>query len=286
MTIAKILSDDLAGSGMGYLIGLSLRMTLIAIEGVWSKKIHYSNFNLRELKITFQLYVAGRIVRIFYGAIVTVLFIWTYEHHLLNLPQSSIILAPLVFLLTDFCYYWTHRYTHQIKLGWADHLPHHSAKHMNMTAGVRLGVAHLFSFSWSFYWVVILLGVPPGMLFVVHSFLMVHQFWIHTEMIPKLGWAEYVLNTPSHHRVHHGKNPEYIDKNFGGFFIVWDRLFGTFKEEDSKVKVDYGVGEPIEDEGFLAIAFLGWRNLWSELQSRKTLSVLFEKTSSRRAGFD
>lgn len=147
-----------------------------------------------------------------------------------------------VFLLDDFAYYWMHRVSHVVNLLWAGHVVHHSSEEFNLTVALRQSSLHGFM-SWVFYLPLAFLGVPATMWFICHGLNLVYQFWVHTREINRLGPLEWVMNTPSHHRVHHGINPEYQDKNFAGTLIIWDRLFGTFEPEVAPPV--YGITKPL-----------------------------------------
>lgn len=162
------------------------------------------------------------------------------------------------FLGVDFCYYWFHRMSHEVNAFWAAHVVHHQSEDYNLAVALRQGALQSV-FSWVFYLPLAVLGFPPVMFLTVSSINTLYQFWIHTRAIGKLGPLEWVLNTPSHHRVHHGRNPRYIDRNHAATFIIWDRMFGTFQEEDEEVV--YGITTP------LASLNPVWANLhyWVEL---------------------
>jgi sterol desaturase/sphingolipid hydroxylase (fatty acid hydroxylase superfamily) len=162
-------------------------------------------------------------------------------------PEGGVDAAALaswaaVFCLDDFAYYWMHRASHVVNLLWAGHVVHHSSEEFNLTVALRQSSLHGFM-SWLFYLPLAVLGIPPTMWVVCHGLNLVYQFWIHTREIGRLGPVEAVLNTPSHHRVHHGVNPEYQDRNFAGALIVWDRLFGTFEPE--RAEPVYGITKPL-----------------------------------------
>ena len=173
---------------------------------------------------------------------------WVQQHwsvqHVLPLPAWSH--APLawitVFLLDDLAYYWMHRSSHVVNLLWAGHVVHHSSEEFNLTVALRQSSLHGLM-SWLFYLPIALLGVPVTMWLVCHALNLVYQFWIHTREVDRLGPLEWILNTPSHHRVHHGINPEYQDKNFAGTLIIWDRFFGTFEPE--RAPAVYGITKPL-----------------------------------------
>jgi alkylglycerol monooxygenase len=180
------------------------------------------------------------------------------SHRLFEIPATGAWAWAACFLGVDFLYYWFHRSCHEVGAGWAAHVVHHQSEEYNLSVALRQGALQP-AFSWVFYLPLALLGFPPAMFLVVSSFNTLYQFWIHTRLIGRLGPLEWVLNTPSHHRVHHGRNPKYIDRNHGGTLIVWDRLFGTFGEEQDEPV--YGITKPLASWNPV------WANLhqWSEM---------------------
>jgi len=200
---------------------------------------------------------------LFYGATLLSVHARAQEHALLEL-RPPLLVWGVALLGVDFLYYWWHRASHRVRLLWAAHVVHHQSEDMNFAVALRQAPLTNFTIV-PFYLPLSLLGVPPFQLAVAASLNTLYQFWIHTELIPKLGPLEWVLNTPSHHRAHHGVNPRYIDKNYGGTLIVWDRLFGTFEEESEPVV--YGTTEPLRSfdplwaqlEPVLALARGSWR---------------------------
>ena len=151
--------------------------------------------------------------------------------------------AVVLFIGVDFFYYWAHRKSHEISLFWVGHIVHHQSEDYNLSVALRQGTFQKL-FTAPFFWPLAILGFDPVWFLFIGAFVTVYQFWIHTEYIDKMGWFEWIFNTPSHHRVHHGRDPEYIDKNHGGTLIIWDRIFGTFKEET--VTPNYGVTEQLK----------------------------------------
>lgn len=183
-------------------------------------------------------------------------YAFAFEHlALLRLPAQAWWVWLLAFVLYDFCYYWLHRLGHERNVLWAAHSVHHQSEEYNLTTALRQ-TSSGFIFSWIFYLPLALVGVPPVVFITVASLNLLYQFWVHTRHIAKLGWLEWVLITPSNHRVHHAQNPAYLDRNYGGVFILWDRLFGTFKEEDPAEPVVFGVTTPLAS----------WNPLWANLQ--------------------
>ena len=169
-----------------------------------------------------------------------------------EIPLSSPWAWVACFLGVDFCYYWFHRVSHRVNAVWATHVVHHQSEEYNLAVALRQGAFQGW-FSWVFYLPLAVLGFPPLMFLTLSAFDTLYQFWIHTRVIGKLGPLEWVLNTPSHHRVHHACNPKYIDRNYAGTLIIWDRLFGSFKEErDEPV---YGITKPLRS----------WNPVWANL---------------------
>jgi alkylglycerol monooxygenase len=169
-------------------------------------------------------------------------YAWVHaELRVMDLAPSAWTWA-LLFVLVDLCYYWFHRASHEVGFLWAAHAVHHQSEEYNLTTALRQSALQP-GFSWVFYLPLAVLGFPPSMFVVMVALNTLYQFWIHTRLIERLGPLEWVLNTPSHHRVHHGQNEEYRDRNHGGTLIVWDRLFGTFAPE--RAPVVYGVTEPL-----------------------------------------
>jgi sterol desaturase/sphingolipid hydroxylase (fatty acid hydroxylase superfamily) len=146
----------------------------------------------------------------------------------------------VAFVAYDFFYYWFHRISHERQIFWASHVAHHQSEDYNLSTALRQTGTGFF-LTWVFYVPLFVIGVPSYVFVSVASVNLIYQFWVHTEHVPKLGWFELFFVSPSNHRVHHAQNEEYIDKNYGGVFIIWDRLFGTFKEEEDEVSCIYGI---------------------------------------------
>ena len=156
-----------------------------------------------------------------------------------QLPADSVLLWVVTFVVYDCLYYWKHRYGHQWRIMWASHSAHHQSEEYNLSTALRQTGTDYIGFI--FYLPLYLAGVPVEVIISVGSLNLIYQFWVHTEHVRRIGFLEWILVTPSNHRVHHARNPEYIDKNYGGFFIIWDRLFGTFKDEQIEQPCVYGV---------------------------------------------
>ena len=174
---------------------------------------------------------------------------------LFELPAHSLWVWIGAFVLYDFCYYWLHRCGHERNILWAAHSVHHQSEDYNLSTALRQ-TSTGFLLSWIFYLPLAVLGVPLVVFVTVAALNLLYQFWVHTRHIGKLGWYEWFFVTPSNHRAHHAQNALYMDRNYGGVFILWDRLFGTYQEEDDNEPVVFGVTTPLAS----------WNPLWANLQ--------------------
>lgn len=197
------------------------------------------------------------------------LYFYVYEYMSLPHLPLNIVTVVCCILLADFAYYWDHRVMHRIGIGWATHTVHHSSPHFNMSVAYRFGPLDAV-FPIAFSLPIVMLGFNPWMLLFVELFVQTFQAILHTEVIKKLPRPiEYIFNTPSHHRVHHASNPQYLDKNYAGILIIWDRMLGTFAEE--KEQVVYGITEPLNSINPLKVFFHGFTRLYGQMKSAKGL---------------
>jgi alkylglycerol monooxygenase len=179
---------------------------------------------------------------------------------LFDLPEPSWLVFIACFLAVDFCYYWFHRKSHEVGAMWAAHSVHHQSEEYNLSVALRQGAFQSF-FSWIFYLPLAVIGFSPATFITCSALNTLYQFWVHTRLIKTMGPIEWIFNTPSHHRVHHGRNPKYIDRNHAGVLIIWDRMFGTFvPETDEPV---YGVVKPLASFNPLWANFAGWADLFA-----------------------
>ena len=217
---------------------------------------------------------------------------WAWTHRIYTMPLDTVPALALLVVGQEFFYYWFHRCSHRIRWFWASHAVHHSPNQLNLSAAYRFGWTGLLAGSTVFYVPLVWIGFPPAAIFATLSLNLLYQFWLHTTWIPKLGWLEYVFNTPSHHRVHHASNPEYLDRNYGGVLILFDRLFGTFAAERDELPCRYGLVTPLHSHNPVRIAFHEWAALGRDLARtrgwRERLAALFgppgERTAAKAAG--
>jgi sterol desaturase/sphingolipid hydroxylase (fatty acid hydroxylase superfamily) len=189
-----------------------------------------------------------------------------HQHRLFTLPLDGASAFALLFIGQELCYYGYHRAAHRVRWFWASHAVHHSSNELNLMAALRLGWTGRLTGATLFFVPLVWLGFPPGAVLACLVLNLLYQFWLHATWIPRL-WAplERLLNTPSHHRVHHGANPEYLDCNYGGVLIVFDRLFGTFVEERDDIAIRYGLTTPLVSYNPVRIALHEWLNLAHDL---------------------
>jgi len=249
---------------------IPLFFALIGLELLVARLRRRSSYRVGDSVSDLSCGILSQFAGIFIALLTVLAFSWVATHwriqRFLPIPEwisrypfggPGVDVAALgswavVFLLDDFAYYWMHRTSHVVNLLWAGHVVHHSSEEFNLTVALRQSSLHGLM-SWVFYMPLALLGVPVTMWLVCHALNLVYQFWVHTREIDRLGPLELVLNTPSHHRVHHGVNPEYQDRNYAGVLIIWDRMFGTFEPEVAPPV--YGLTKPL----------VSWNPVWANI---------------------
>ncbi|MBO6730579.1 MAG: sterol desaturase family protein [Maricaulis sp.] len=187
------------------------------------------------------------------------------------------------FFVLEFFYYWQHRFSHTIRWFWTSHAVHHSTNEFTLPAATRLGWTSTLTGAWLVFVPMALMGFHPVLISTLMLANLRYQYFIHTDAIGKLGPLEWVFNTPSHHRVHHGSNPEYLDKNFGGFLIVFDRLFGSFAEERENNPAVYGLTKPVLSNNPFVIALHEWGNLFADLRRAQSFNAIIRALFGRPA---
>ena len=185
---------------------------------------------------------------------------WVYQYRVFDLPTAWWTIA-LLFVAQDFFYYFFHRAHHRIRWMWASHVVHHSSERLNLSTAFRQSLTYPISGMWVFWLPLAFLGFSPPHIVIVVAINLGFQFFVHTQAVGRLGWLEKVFNTPSHHRVHHARNPKYIDRNYAGVLIIWDKLFGSFVEEDPAVPCEYGIVKPVRTHNPVTLTFHEWRDM-------------------------
>jgi sterol desaturase/sphingolipid hydroxylase (fatty acid hydroxylase superfamily) len=208
-------------------------------------------------------------------SIATPLVRWAVQHRLTTIELNGWLAVAVLFIGQEFCYYWYHRAAHRVRWFWGNHAVHHSPNELNLSAAFRIGIFGKLTGTTLFFVPLVWLGFDVRTVFAVLTLNLLYQFWIHATWIPKLGWLEYVLNTPSAHRVHHAANPEYLDANFGGVLIVFDRLFGTYVPERDDLPCRYGLVHPMTTYNPLRVEFAQWISLARDLVRARSLREVF-----------
>ena len=255
-------------------------VSLMVLEYVASRLANMDTHDGKETATSFVIALGNRIVRTIEAGIVAVPFLVAYDYRLFDIDMASPLTWGALFLVVEFVYYWHHRASHTVRWLWATHSVHHSPTRFNLTAGIRLGWTAGISGHFLFYVPIALIGFHPLAIAAILGANLGYQFFIHSELVPRLGPLEWILNTPTHHRVHHACNETCLDKNYGGTLIVFDRLFGTFAAPPENEPLRYGlVGrQPSNDP--VAIVFGEWAAMIHDLRCAKSgwsgvLSILF-----------
>ncbi len=249
---------------------LAIFGALIVIEFVWCSLYRNKSYGAGEAVASIGIAAGRAFAKILMGLVLGGLFLSVYQLRLLDIDMSDWKAWLALFLGADYLYYWMHRLKNDIRCIWADHAVHHSGNYMNFFINYRLGWTGLIVGTWLVYLPLVWIGFPPATVVSVFALSLVWQFWVHTDMIGKLGPLEWVLNTPSHHRVHHACNPVYLDRNHAGILIIWDRMFGTFQEELESEPCVYGLVRPLRSLNPFVIAFHEWGNLIRDVRRAAT----------------
>jgi sterol desaturase/sphingolipid hydroxylase (fatty acid hydroxylase superfamily) len=227
---------------------------LITAEIIWSWRKDKKAYGVKDTLANLSIFAGFQLSKYLFAGYQLWIFNLFYQYRLFSFEKSSLMFF-ITFIGVDFCYYWFHRCSHVIKFLWAFHLVHHSSQFYNLTVSYRLNWLGAL-ISPVFYIPLAFLGLPLDFIVVCYSLNLLYQFFLHTEAVGKLGFLENIIDTPSNHRVHHGSNKKYIDKNFGGTLIIWDKIFGTYEAETEKVK--YGVTSGFAGYNPFVLVFKGF----------------------------
>jgi sterol desaturase/sphingolipid hydroxylase (fatty acid hydroxylase superfamily) len=241
------------------------------IEGLWLSRRRQERYDWKEWATSLADLTIRRLLALLPYSLAAPVFAWAYDHRLFTLSPDSVGGVLLLFVSLEFFYYWFHRASHTVRWFWNAHSVHHSPNRFTLAAAYRLGWLGKFAGSTIFFTPMALLGFEPTTILVALHLNLLYQFWIHAEWIPRLGWLEYVLNTPSAHRVHHASNPEYLDANYGGVLIVFDRLFGSYTAERDDVPCRYGLVTPLTTYNPVRINFQPWISMAKDVAGARSL---------------
>lgn len=240
----------------------------VILEVILTVKVKMEEYNFTDALTSITMGLGNVALGLVSKFLVLGAFYFVYNNfHLFDIQFVWWAWIALLFA-DDFCYYWFHRISHESRFFWASHVVHHSSKKYNLSTALRQTWSGGF-YSFIFWLPLVLIGFHPIMIMVQMSVSLIYQYWIHTELIDKMPkWFEYIFNTPSHHRVHHATNPQYLDRNHAGIFIIWDKLFGTFEPEIEEPV--YGLVKNIETYNPLKVAFLEWYGMFKDFFTAKT----------------
>ncbi|MFT5441231.1 MAG: sterol desaturase/sphingolipid hydroxylase (fatty acid hydroxylase superfamily) [Myxococcota bacterium] len=243
--------------------GITLLLEVFALRG----RRGHVGYEVKDTFASLAMGVGNVVLSALAKTAVVPLYFFIHEFALFEIEATALSFAAL-FVAEDFCYYWFHRFHHESRFFWAAHVNHHSSRHYNLSTALRQSLTT--PLTGPLFWAPLsLLGFAPSMVAVAQAVSLIYQYWLHTELIGKLGPFEWVFNTPSHHRVHHGRNPQYLDRNYAGILIVWDRLFGSFEPE--REAVDYGLTKNIDSFNLVTIGFHEWFDIARDLRRARSL---------------
>ncbi len=242
---------------------------LIIVEIIYAVRMRRELYEVKDAATSISLGLGNLFIGIVTKGVILVVFSFLYIYRAFTIPWNAWWAWGLCFFADDFSYYWFHRVSHSVRFFWASHVVHHSSERYNLAAALRQTWTGNITGAFVFWVWMPLVGFHPGMIMTMQSVSLLYQFWIHTEGIDRMPkWYEFLFNTPSHHRVHHGSDLLYLDKNHAGTLIVWDRMFGTFQEEQFRPK--YGLTKNVKTYNPVLVAFHEWINIFKDLRKART----------------
>jgi sterol desaturase/sphingolipid hydroxylase (fatty acid hydroxylase superfamily) len=248
---------------------------LLSIEAWFSYKENKDLYDKKDTWSSLALGIGNVLTGFITKALIFGLFTLLYKYRFFTLESSTWWVWILLFFADDFSYYWFHRVSHHVNWFWASHVVHHSSQRYNLAAALRQTWTGNATGSFLFWAWMPLVGFHPLMVLFMQQVSLIYQFWIHTETIQKMpAWFEFIFNTPSHHRVHHGSDLKYLDKNHAGILIIWDRLFGTFKPEEERP--NYGLTRNVNTFNPVAVAFSEWKHLYKKMAATRSAKDAFK----------
>lgn len=272
--------DKLFSPGTSLTI-LALAVAFMVLEYLLARLAFHDTetHDLRESAASVAIAMGQQGIKALEAGLVAIPFALAYNHRLLDFDASAPLAIAVLFVATEFFYYWQHRASHRIRWMWATHAVHHSPTRMNFSAAIRLGWTGTISGNFLFYLPLAWIGFNPLAVVAMLGANLFYQFFVHTELAPRLGPLEWVLNTPTHHRVHHASNASCLDRNYGGVLIVFDRLFGTFAEAPKSEPLRYGLVGVAPTLNPLRVALGEWGRMLADLRKARSLkecmTVLF-----------
>jgi sterol desaturase/sphingolipid hydroxylase (fatty acid hydroxylase superfamily) len=243
---------------------------LILIELIFVRVTKRGRYETMDSAASLSMGLGNRIAGLLFGGFAIASYFWVSQFRLFDLGWTVPVMVAC-FFAEDLAYYWFHRIAHERRWFWASHIIHHSSQHYNLTTALRQTWTGVLGLSFIFWLPLVYIGFPPEMVLMFSAISLVYQFWIHTETIGRMGPLEWVLNTPSHHRVHHAINARYLDANYAGVLIIWDRMFGTFVPEADEEKPRYGIVSQLGTFNPFRVAFHEWAGMFRDVAHAKSL---------------
>jgi sterol desaturase/sphingolipid hydroxylase (fatty acid hydroxylase superfamily) len=269
---------------------LIILLALSVSEWVWARFIAKRGYDLGASTASVGIAIGQALIKPLTAGLIASVYIWVHGFAPSSWPMQDWRSWVIGFFALEFAYYWFHRWSHSVHWLWATHAVHHSANELTLPAAIRLGWTGFVSGGWLIFAPLAWAGMPPAMIGILLAVNLLFQFGLHTEAIRKLGWLEWVFNTPSHHRAHHASHGAWLDCNFGGVLIIFDRAFGTFVPEPEQGGLRYGLTNPILSNNPLTVAFRQWGILAAAFASATTwrlkLRALFGRPSAAMALVD
>jgi sterol desaturase/sphingolipid hydroxylase (fatty acid hydroxylase superfamily) len=227
----------------------------------WKSRHSTTRFDWNEMWLSLADLAGRKLLVLLPFSLSAPIFAFAWQHRIHTVAIDSALLVLLLFVGQEFCYYWYHRASHRMRFFWASHAVHHSPNQLTLSSAFRLGWTTKLAGPALVFTPLVWLGVSPEVVMTTLMFNLLYQFWLHNTWMPKLGWLEYVFNTPSAHRVHHASNLDYLDANYGGVLIVFDRLFGTYVEERAEEPCRYGLVTPTRTRNPFVVELEHWATL-------------------------
>jgi sterol desaturase/sphingolipid hydroxylase (fatty acid hydroxylase superfamily) len=253
-----------------YLLMMPVFILAIGVEALYYRFALHQPYGWKVTGSNLVVAIGRLATDAFTKAIVAAIYVGAYQLRAIDIPMDRWESWVALFFAIELAYYWLHRYSHEIRWMWAQHSVHHSARQITLSVAYRLGWTQFFAGPWLFLVPVCWIGFDPRAVVLMYAINLLYQFWLHTEAVPKLGPLEAVFNTPSHHRVHHAIEPEYLDRNYGGVLIIWDKLFGTFAADRDGAARTYGMLRQIDTLNPIKIVLAEWVALYKDLRAARS----------------
>ncbi|MCT2401391.1 sterol desaturase family protein [Novosphingobium mangrovi (ex Huang et al. 2023)] len=247
---------------------LFVMLTLVAAEMTWRRRSALG-YDGRAAAASLGVALGQTVFRPLTGILLGMILFALADVAPLHFPAEDWRTWVAGFFAVEFAYYWFHRCSHTVRWMWATHAVHHSSPEFVLPSAIRLGWTEFFSLGWVFFAALVLVGFPPLVVVTLLGVNLIYQFPLHTEAVGRLGPLEWLFNTPSHHRAHHGSEPEFLDCNFGGVLIVWDRMFGTFRAEPVNRRLRYGLVHELRSRNPVRIALHEWGRMLGDMRRAK-----------------